>query len=97
MTSLLDTFTADRRSSAASSDAHDLEWRVAEAGVWAATEPGPHRRVAAGFVHLVGGRYLAVDGLGAGIGAFDDLAVAQSAVALAVATTLAPSIWMRER
>lgn len=72
-----------------------LHWSVVERDVWAASGQGPDRAVAAGFVHLVDGRYLAVDGLGAGIGAYDDLVVAQSAVALAVTTTLAPSIWMR--
>ncbi|WP_157674735.1 hypothetical protein [Agrococcus jejuensis] len=77
-------------------DAHELVWEVAEAGVWAAAEPGPRRAMHAGFVHHVGDRYLAVDGLGAGIGAFVDLVVAQSAVALAFRTTFVPSIWMRE-
>lgn len=43
------------------------------------------RAIAAGLVPRVGGRSVAVD----------DLAVARSAVALAVATTLAPSPWTR--
>ena len=77
-------------------DSHDLAWETSEAGVWSAAEPGPRGATYAGFVHHVGERYLAVDGLGTGIGAFDELVVAQSAVALAFRATLVPSIWMRE-
>lgn len=78
-------------------DSHELVWESTEAGVWAAAEATPRRAMHAGFVHHVGDRYLAVDGLGSGIGAFDDLVVAQSAVALAFRTELVPSIWMEER
>jgi len=73
-----------------------LAWARPETVLWTASEPTPHGAVSAGFVQQLGERFVAVDGLGAALGGFDDLAVAQQAVAAAVATTLAPSIWMRQ-
>ena len=73
-----------------------LAWTCPEPVLWTASEPTPHGAVYAGFVQQVGERFVAVDGLGAALGAFDELELAQRAVAAAVATTLAASIWMRQ-